>query len=131
MFAGLEDAETKAKETAAWFAEFSSFGSHSRRVSRDDARAQNVVVTDLEADDTLQDLVLSVHHAVSHTMSGTSAFKLIENQKGRAFIQVVATMLVQAAAPGQGPPQHPAQPAPTPAGSGGGPNRAQRRQKKR
>ncbi len=129
MFAGQDDAAAKAAATAHWFSEFADFGSHGRRVSRDDARAQNVNVIDLEADDALQDLVLSVHHAVSHTLSGTNAFKLIENQKGRAFIQAATTMVVQA---GAKPPQLPAQLAPSPpGGSGVGPNRAQRRQKKR
>ena len=56
-------------------------------------------MTDLEADDDLQDAMLSVHHAVAHTLSGTGAAKLIENHKGRAWIQMSQVVLVP------GPPQ--------------------------
>lgn len=127
MFAASADAAAMAATTAAWFANFSDFGSHGRRVSRDDARAQNVVVIDLEDDDELQELVLSVHHMVNHTMSSTGAFKLIENHKGRAFIQVAQPVLIQSG----GPAPIAQQPTPPPLPAGGGPNRAQRRQQQK
>ena len=43
----------------------------------------------LEDDDKLQDLVLSVFHATTHTFDGTGAVKIIENQLGKAFIKQV------------------------------------------
>jgi hypothetical protein len=88
MFAGDPEATAKAIATASWFSNFGEFLSHGRRVSREDARAQNLNVIDLEADDDLQDAMLSVHHGVAHTLSGTPAAKLIENHKGRAWIQM-------------------------------------------
>ena len=123
MFAGDSEAAAKADAAASWFASFTEFGSHGRRVSRDDARAQGINVTDLEDDDALQDLVLSVYHATSHTFGGTPAVKLIENQNGRAYILMSRSMVVQA---GEQP--APAEPAVQPTSP---PNRAQRRQKKR
>jgi len=42
----------------------------------------------LEDDQTLQDLVLSVHHSCIHTLSDTASIKIIENQMGIAFIQI-------------------------------------------
>ncbi len=87
MFNGEQDAEGKSRIIADWFADYESFGSHARRVGRDDARKIDVRVTDLEADDVLQDLVLSVHHATMHTFSGTPATKIIENDLGRAWIR--------------------------------------------
>jgi hypothetical protein len=87
MFAGEPDAHEKAEGAAKWFADFTAFRSHGRRVSREEARGQKLKVTDLEADDELQDAMLSVHHAFSHTLAGTPAFKLIENHHGRAWIQ--------------------------------------------
>ncbi|MCB5658491.1 hypothetical protein LIQ27_20525, partial [Bacteroides fragilis] len=42
----------------------------------------------LEKDSQLQDLVLSVFHATTHTFSSTPAMKIIENQNGKAFIKI-------------------------------------------
>ena len=44
-------------------------------------------VVRLEDDEVLQDLVLSVFHATTHTFSGTGAAKVVENHTGRAFIK--------------------------------------------
>ncbi len=129
MFAGEADPAVRAASTASWFANFTDFGSHGRRVSREDARAQGVKIVDLESDHTLQDLVLSVHHMIIHTLSGTGTFKLIENHKGRAYIQMAQAMLVQAGgpAPTASPPQIASPAAPRPVGG----NRAERRSQKR
>ncbi|MBQ7561129.1 MAG: hypothetical protein IJS99_04775 [Synergistaceae bacterium] len=43
----------------------------------------------LEDDNTLQDLVLSVHHAYVITFGSTPAFKIIENQDSKAFISTL------------------------------------------
>jgi hypothetical protein len=43
----------------------------------------------METNSMLQDLVLSIHHICIHTLGGTNAFKIIENQDGIAFIQSV------------------------------------------
>lgn len=128
MFAGDANAKVKAEAAATWFADFTAFRSHGRRVSAEDARSQGLNVTDLEADDELQDAMLSVHHAVAHTLASTAAVKVIENHHGRAFIQQKAAQLVQLvpAGPGAPPAQQPA-PAALPAGG----NRAQRREQKR
>jgi len=128
MFASRDDAADKAQAAARWFSDFSGFGSHSRRVSRDDARSQDIAIVDLEADDELQDAMLSVYHAVTHTFGATAATKIIENHKGRAFIQ----SLQQAVLVGPNQPGQPTTPQlPTPPAQGQpGPNRAQRRRKR-
>lgn len=110
MFAGDAEAAEKARSAAAWFADFAQFKSHGRRVSRDEARARGLKIIDLEGDDELQDAVLSVHHAIQHTMSGTPAAKIIENHRGRAFIQMSQTMILGSPPPGivqQPPTQQP------------------------
>lgn len=71
------------------------FKSHGCRVSRDDARAHNINIIDLEKDQELQDLVLSVHHAISHTFAGTPVTKLIENHNGRAYIESRGIQVIQ------------------------------------
>lgn len=49
----------------------------------------------LEANQDLQDAVLTVHHACIHTLSSTPAFKIIENHNGTAFIQTAQIVSVQ------------------------------------
>jgi len=61
-----------------------------------------LVVTDLEADQTLQDLVLSVFRATTQAFDNTAALKIIENHLGVAFIQMAQTVVVQGPA-GQRP----------------------------
>lgn len=123
MFKGDHDPAGKAATAADWFADFSGFGSHSRRVSRDDARGVGIHVEDLEADHALQDAVLSVHHAVSHTFANTDATKIIENHNGRAYIGSVQIVGVPLPPPGR--PTSPETPPAAPQ------NREQRRQQRR
>ena len=78
-----------ARSIARKLARRSEFLSHGRHVRRDQARTLGLVVDDLEADETFQDLVLSVFHATTHTFSGTNAVKIIENHKGNAFVKTV------------------------------------------
>lgn len=46
----------------------------------------NVVA--LESDSKLQDLVLTIHHSYMHTLANSGAFKIIENQDGKAMVRV-------------------------------------------
>jgi Serine dehydrogenase proteinase len=122
MFAADTDAAAKAEAAAKWFADFTEFRSHGLRVGRDDARQQKIKVIDLEADDELQDAMLSVHHAFNHTLAGTGAFKIIENHHGRAFVQqkAIGQIVLEGprqaeGAPGATPgPQRPKPPPPPP-----------------
>ena len=41
----------------------------------------------LEDDPSLQDLVLTIHHCYMHTLANTGAFKIIENQDGKAMVR--------------------------------------------
>ena len=123
MFAGDPDAAAKAETASKWFADFTFFKSHGRRVSRDDAKNLGLKVLDLEDDSDLQDLILSVHHATRITFSNSGVTKIIENHNGHAYIEQVQQFQVVSGAPGQQPP--PAAPSPPAL------NRAQRRQQQR
>ncbi|MFH1087000.1 MAG: serine protease [Chloroflexota bacterium] len=101
MFANDNDAVTKATAVADWFADYESFQTHGRRVSPDEAIAKGLKVVWLESDPKLQDAVLSVYHAVSHTFTRTAATKIIENHHGRAWIRTIGPVLVPG--PGQPP----------------------------
>lgn len=108
MLAGDPKGSEKAAEAASWFGDAKTLLSHGRPVRRDEARDHGVVVTDLEEDDDLQDAILSVHHATMHTLAGTPAAKLIENENGRAYF--LMHQQVQLQMPIGPPPQLPGPP---------------------
>ena len=112
MFAGTEDAERRAEQVAEWFGNAEEFLSHGRPVRRDAAREQGLEVTDLEADDDLQDAVLSVHHATLITMANWPISKLIENHTGLLWCIMGQQQLVV-------PATNPADPGPAPPGPTG------------
>lgn len=73
--------------------------SHSRHITPETARELGIKVVELEKDQTLQNLVLTLHHAYTHTLTQTNAIKIIENHLGVAHVnqvQVVVTPAVEA-----------------------------------
>lgn len=87
MFAGMEDRLAKAGSVSDWLANHKKFKSHARHIPREEIENQQLSVFRLEEDQELQDLVLSVFHATTHTFAGTPAVKIVENHIGRAFIK--------------------------------------------
>lgn len=79
MLSGDEDAAHCAAE---WFADDQEHMSHNRPISRDEARRQRIVITNLEDDPLLQEAALSLHHATMHSLTGTPMVKIIENHLG-------------------------------------------------
>lgn len=100
----------KSEEIASWLADDKTHLSHSRAITRDQLRAHGIKVADLESDPTLQELVLSAHHAIIHTFSAGSAFKIIENHLGKRYVQHGGALL--GPMPMAGPP--PGHPGPVP-----------------
>ncbi len=88
MFRGDSCAEEKANRISAWLANHQNFKSHSRHIPREEFGEQGLTIAELENDQTLQDLALSVFHAAAHTFEGTPAVKIVENHTGRAFIKI-------------------------------------------
>lgn len=82
----------KDAKVAAIIAELGSHAltlSHDRHLSIDILKGKlGLNILELESDPDLQDKVLSVHHSSIITLTQTAAFKLIENQEGKAFIQI-------------------------------------------
>jgi hypothetical protein len=89
MFKNIKDATpaVRAAAVADSLANHTAFKTHGRPIDRDYARSLGLDVDDLEKDQKLQDLVLSVFHATTHTFNGTPAVKIIENHDGRAFVR--------------------------------------------
>ena len=60
--------------------------SHARHLSINKCKEIWLNIVDLESDDELQDLVLSVHHAFMITLTSTSVAKIIENHLWISYI---------------------------------------------
>jgi hypothetical protein len=120
MLGGKPRAKLTAARIATALARHATFKSHSRFISRDQARKMGLVIDDLEANQPIQDAVLSIFHANTHTFNATPAVKIIENQLNKAFIKLQQTMSVMMPTiptPPQAiptPPQAPQPPPPTP-----------------
>jgi hypothetical protein len=109
MFASHPDGNAKANHVAEWLGTHNNFLTHGRPISRVEAIGHGLVVENLEDDPALQDLVLSIYHATSHTFSGTGAVKIIENHVGRAYIIQMQQVFVEAGGPS--PPSIPTPPS--------------------
>jgi hypothetical protein len=84
MLSADPDKTKEAGTIARWFGDYSKHKSHALAISRDQARGRGVEIRDLEADQQLQDAVLSVHHATLLTLL-TPTYKIVENHLGRAW----------------------------------------------
>lgn len=60
--------------------------SHSRHIPMPVCQDVGLKVTEMEGDQELQDIILSIHHSATLTIMNTPAIKIVENQNGRAYI---------------------------------------------
>lgn len=63
--------------------------SHSRHLHIDYLKGIGLKIEEMEKDQALQDLILSVHHSMIISITQTNVIKIIENNQGKAFIQQV------------------------------------------
>lgn len=84
MFAGYEDAAERAGKITKLLNV--NTGSHSKHFDVDDCRNMGLVVSALENDNHLQDVVLSIYHCLSIIGSSTAICKIICNHLGREYI---------------------------------------------
>jgi hypothetical protein len=94
MLKNERDPNAKARQIATYFADYSIHRSHALGIDRETARA-GLKIDNLEDDPSLQDAVLSVHHAAMHTFAGPAG-KLVENHLGRAFVKIAQQVAIPA-----------------------------------
>jgi hypothetical protein len=87
MFEGLADRNKKAKAVTKALSDYPTNKSHDRHFDIDDCEKMGLVVKRLEADPTMQDLALTVHHCYMNTLMNGPAFEMIENQNGVAMVK--------------------------------------------
>jgi ClpP class serine protease len=93
MFASTTDATEKKEKIDKVITELGDHSvslSHGRHLSYAKCVEIGLIVERLEDDQALQENVLSVHHAMMHTLTGTFASKIVENHKGSAVISQAA-----------------------------------------
>jgi ATP-dependent protease ClpP protease subunit len=97
MFVGDQNPDAKIDKIVQELGDHAITKSHSRHISFTAAKNIGLNVTSLESDQTLQDAVLSVHHAAIITLNMTPAIKIIENDRGVAFINSMQQVVIPAA----------------------------------
>ncbi|MFN7220099.1 MAG: SDH family Clp fold serine proteinase [Burkholderiales bacterium] len=68
---------------------------HNRHISVDAAIKLGLNVQRLESDQTLQELVLTLHHALTLTFQHTPAFKITENHKEVAYVAALQNVQIR------------------------------------
>ena len=94
MLKGDQNANSKADNIIKELGDHALTKSHARHLSASKCKEIGLNIEMMEDNQALQDAVLTVHHAIIHTITNTPAVKIIENHKGKAYIrrtQVVAT----------------------------------------
>jgi len=87
MFEGQRDAKKKAARIVRKLSDFRGNKTHQRHIHFDECQAMGLDVKLVEANQDLQDLVLTVHHCFMHSLMNTASFKIIENHNGAAFVK--------------------------------------------
>lgn len=90
LTSGMLEGESNevVEKVCASLNEHSDSKMHSRHFDINFCRGIGLHIDELEADQVMQDAVLSVHHSYIHTFSASSAVKIIENHQGKAFISL-------------------------------------------
>lgn len=96
MFEGEANADKKIETIIQALGDHALMKSHARHLSLSRCRDMGLKVVALEDDQTFQEAVLSAHHAFMLTFSSTGAFKIIENQRGVAFVKINRSVVVPA-----------------------------------
>jgi hypothetical protein len=95
MFAGDANAATTVQTILDEIGSHALTFSHARHLSAQKCQGLGLKVSLMEADQALQDAVLTVHHAAMHTLGATPACKIIENHLGVAFIRGTQRVMVR------------------------------------
>jgi len=90
MFADVKNARSrkkKAAQTAHYFNDATIHKSHGRRIDRVEARAQGLVVEDLEEDQLLQEAVLTAYHMSTIIFEKSPVAKILLSDHDRRWLK--------------------------------------------
>ncbi|MBS7328950.1 MAG: hypothetical protein KIG68_09450 [Oxalobacter sp.] len=88
MFANYDEdtQEAKIESVRLLLGDQNVSKAHNRHIPRKQAQDAGLVVTALEDDNELQDLILTVHHLMGFTFQQSPAIKIFANDQGAAYI---------------------------------------------
>jgi len=95
QFVGRSDAINKAKSVAEYFSKGDPNvrkRSHGRRIDREEAKAQNLIVEDLEDSQELQEAVLTAYHLLTIIFEKSPALKILQSSVGKGWVKNLPTM---------------------------------------
>jgi hypothetical protein len=78
---------SKAKKILREFSDHKTNKSHPRHISKEKCKEIGLSTIDMERDNELQDLILTVHHSFMHTFTNSMSVKIVENHLGIAYIE--------------------------------------------
>lgn len=87
MFASRRDAKQKAKTVVRRLTDYRGNKAHDRHIHMEECRQMGLQIVEVESDQTLQDILLTVHHCYMHSLMNTPSYKMIENHLGVAFVK--------------------------------------------
>jgi len=90
MLCDDEDREQKAESIVDTLSNYTENKAHNRHVHIDACESMGLKIERLEGDQSLQDIILTVHHCFMNSLGNTSAIKIIENHNGVAFVKQAA-----------------------------------------
>ena len=93
MFADDQNSAERADAVVKELSSAELNKAHNKHLGIDRVRQLGVLTEQLEDDQKLQDAVLTVHHCFMHTMTSTTAIKVVENQNGKAAVRHVAQQM--------------------------------------
>lgn len=88
MFDADPEAQAKADRIVAALSDTDTHKAHARHISGLTCTEMGLKIKMIEDDNTLQDLILTIHHCFMHTMMNSPTFKVIENHLGIALAKV-------------------------------------------
>lgn len=89
MFANEKNNEAKIEKIVQNLNEHNNSKLHGRHFSMDYCEDIGLKIEEMEKDKKLQDLILSVHHSYMATLNIGSVIKIIENDNGKAYINII------------------------------------------
>ncbi len=90
MFKNDKDKKNKALKVVKYLTAYKDRKAHARHINIDECKKMGLKIVDLESDQQLQDLVLTVHHCYMHTLGNTNTLKVIENHSGATMARMFA-----------------------------------------
>jgi len=79
--------EARTKKILTEFGDHQKNKSHARHISKDKCKEIGLSILDMEDDNVLQDLILTVHHTYMHTITLAPVTKIVENHLGVAYVE--------------------------------------------